>query len=189
MMCRSDSASHVASSHSCTDAIVASQIQRVCSVAELSVLNAPRRGEAWARQPRSFRRAARSGRRATTSGPRGSRARRRCRRAACAMSSALPPWSGEAAREQGRRQGIEVGVRARGGSSELSRRAASRRSGGASLPCVATNVICACRRSARASSRSVRLARISPARADLARRRERPPGTSSAPRRERVLRA
>ena len=41
MMCRSDSASHVASSHSCTDAIVASQIQRICSVADRSVPKAP----------------------------------------------------------------------------------------------------------------------------------------------------
>ena len=36
-MCRSDSASHPASSHSCTEAMVASQIQRICSVADLSL--------------------------------------------------------------------------------------------------------------------------------------------------------
>jgi hypothetical protein len=41
MMCRSESASQIASSQSWTDAIVASQIQRICSLADLSVPKAP----------------------------------------------------------------------------------------------------------------------------------------------------
>ena len=110
-MCRSDNACHPASSQSCTDAMVASQIQRICSVADLSVPKA-RRGAAKHRHGGLVALGEQRGQGVEQQvGPaRRARPGAGAVRAACAMSSALPPGRARRPGEQGRRQRVEVGV-------------------------------------------------------------------------------